>query len=57
MLEDLMKIYENITLGCDEAMVNWWRCEDLEIYVLIKLEGSVESKFHMKITKLEDWCS
>jgi len=55
MLEDLMKIYENITLRCDEAMINWWRCEDLELCVLIKLGRSVESKFHMKITKLEDW--
>jgi len=37
MLEDLMKIYEDISLEHDEAMINWWRCEDLKICVLIKL--------------------
>jgi len=29
MLEDLMKKYEVIALGRDEAMINWWRCDDL----------------------------
>jgi len=37
MLEDLMKIYKYIALGCDEAMIKWCRCEDLEICVLIKI--------------------
>ena len=54
MLEDLMKIYEEIALGRDKVMVNWWRCEDMEI---IKLEVCVEFAFHMKIKKLEDLCS
>jgi len=57
MLEDLMKIYEDIALGCDEATINWWICEDLEICVLIKLGVCAEYGLHMKITKLEDWCS
>jgi len=34
MLEDLMKIYEEIALGRDKVMVNWWRCEDMEIIKL-----------------------
>jgi len=54
MLEDL-KIYEDIVLEYDETLVNWWRCEDLEIHVLIKLGVCVEPEFHMKIKKLEDW--
>jgi len=57
MLEDLTKIYEDITLGCDEAMINWWRSEDLETWMLIKLGMCAKFGFHMKITKLEDWCS
>jgi len=29
----------------------------LDIHVLIKLEACAESKFRIKNTKLEDWCS
>jgi len=50
-----MKIYETIALEHDETMINWWRCEDLRILVLIKLGVCVESDFHVKNTKLEDW--
>jgi len=55
MLKDLMKIHEVIALGRDEAMVNWWRFEDLKIHVLIKLGVCAKFEFHMKNTKLEDW--
>jgi len=57
MLEDLMKIYEAIELGHGEAMINWSRCEDFKIQVSIKLGVCVEFEFHMKNTKLKDWCS
>jgi len=57
MLEDLMKICEVIALERDKSMVNWWRHENFKIHVLIKFVVCVESEFHMKNTKLEDWCS